>query len=89
MLTTHLVWTMVGFLGQFLFASRFLVQWWASERRKRLVVPVAFWYLSLIGGFALLAYAVHRRDPVFIVGQLAGVLVYTRNLSWARRDAPA
>lgn len=87
--SSHISWTLLGFLGQALFASRFLVQWWVSERRKRVTVPSAFWYLSLCGGLALLIYAVHRRDPVFVVGQLAGIFVYSRNLSWARRGATA
>ncbi len=74
------IWLAVGFLGQAMFGARFLVQWIASERRKQSVVPKAFWYLSLLGGLTLLTYAIHRRDPVFIVGQLTGVLIYTRNL---------
>jgi lipid-A-disaccharide synthase-like uncharacterized protein len=73
-------WMAVGFLGQGLFFSRFLVQWIASERRGASVVPVSFWWLSLGGGALLLAYAVHRMDPVFILGQSFGFLVYARNL---------
>ena len=73
-------WIMVGFIGQMMFSGRFLVQWVASERLKRSVVPRAFWYFSVGGGLTLLAYAIHRRDPVFIVGQLAGLFVYFRNL---------
>lgn len=73
-------WLAVGFLGQLLFTSRFLVQWVASERRRQSVVPTAFWYLSLGGATLLLAYAIWRRDPVFILGQAFGFLVYTRNL---------
>ena len=85
-------WLGVGFLGQLLFTSRFLVQWLASERRRDSVVPKAFWWFSLAGGLTLLSYAVFRlKDPVIIVGQGAGVLIYTRNLyliSQARhRDA--
>jgi lipid-A-disaccharide synthase-like uncharacterized protein len=74
------VWLAIGFIGQALFFGRFFVQWIASERRKQSVVPRAFWYLSLAGGTVLLAYAIHRRDPVFILGQSAGFLIYTRNL---------
>jgi lipid-A-disaccharide synthase-like uncharacterized protein len=74
------LWLVVGFLGQALFFSRFLVQWIASERRGESVVPRGFWYLSLGGAALLLAYAIHRRDPVFILGQSFGFLVYTRNL---------
>jgi lipid-A-disaccharide synthase-like uncharacterized protein len=73
-------WLVVGFLGQALFFSRFLVQWIASERRGESIVPRAFWYLSLGGAALLLAYSIHRRDPVFILGQSVGFFVYTRNL---------
>jgi lipid-A-disaccharide synthase-like uncharacterized protein len=73
-------WIVAGFAGQAMFTARFLVQWIASERVKRSVVPHLFWYLSLGGGSILLIYAIHRRDPVFIVGQATGLLVYSRNL---------
>ena len=73
-------WYLVGFLGQLLFSSRFLLQWIASEIAKRPVLPRNFWYLSLGGGIALFAYAIHQHDPVFAVGQGAGLLVYARNL---------
>ena len=82
------IWLAVGFLGQAMFGARFLVQWIASERRKQSVVPKAFWYLSLFGGLTLLTYAIHRRDPVFIVGQLTGVFIYTRNLWLIYRPHP-
>lgn len=83
------LWLVIGFLGQALFGSRFLVQWIASERRRRSIVPVAFWYLSIAGSALLLAYALHRRDPVFVVGQLTGSFIYTRNLYfiWRSRGA--
>lgn len=74
------LWMIIGFGGQGLFSARFIVQWLASERVKRSVIPVAFWYLSLAGGMTLLAYAIHREDPVIIAGQSAGVFVYLRNL---------
>ena len=74
------LWIGIGFAGQFLFFSRFLVQWIASEKAKRSVVPVAFWYFSMVGGITLLFYSIHRRDPVFIAGQAAGLLIYARNL---------
>jgi lipid-A-disaccharide synthase-like uncharacterized protein len=67
-------------LGQALFSARFFVQWLASERVKRSVIPTAFWYFSLAGGVTLLAYAIHRQDPVFIAGQGLGLVVYLRNL---------
>src|SRR4051795_4793538 len=85
------LWLAIGFLGQAVFTARFLVQWVASERRRDSVVPVAFWWLSLLGGFTLLAYATYRRDPVIILGQSMGVFVYVRNLMLVakakRRDA--
>lgn len=73
-------WLGIGFLGQGLFSSRFLVQWIASERSKRSVVPMLFWYLSLSGGLVLLAYAIYRGDPVFILGQAFGFFIYLRNI---------
>jgi lipid-A-disaccharide synthase-like uncharacterized protein len=73
-------WLLVGFLGQALFTARFVVQWLASERRRDSVVPVAFWWLSLLGGGALLSYAISRQDPVIMVGQAMGLFVYVRNL---------
>jgi lipid-A-disaccharide synthase-like uncharacterized protein len=73
-------WVVVGFLGQGLFSARFLVQWLASERARRSVVPRAFWFFSLGGGITLLAYALYRRDPVFIAGQGIGIFIYARNL---------
>jgi len=73
-------WVVVGFLGQGLFSARFLVQWLASERARRSVVPRAFWFFSLGGGITLLAYALYRRDPVFIAGQGVGLFIYVRNL---------
>ena len=80
------IWLAVGFVGQAMFFSRFLVQWIASERRGESVVPLAFWWLSLAGGALLLAYAVYRRDPVFILGQAFGFVVYTRNLFLIRKS---
>src|SRR3954451_12343948 len=74
------VWLIIGFAGQALFTARFLVQWIASERRRDSVVPVAFWWLSLLGGLTLLSYASYRQDPVIIVGQARGLVVYARNL---------
>jgi lipid-A-disaccharide synthase-like uncharacterized protein len=73
-------WLTIGFLGHALFTARFLVQWVASEKQRDSVVPVAFWWLSLLGGTALLAYAISRRDPVIIVGQSMGLFIYARNL---------
>lgn len=78
-------WLAVGFGGQALFTSRFLIQWIASERRGESVLPVAFWYLSLVGGLLLLIYAISRVDPVIITGQALGVVVYGRNLVLVHR----
>ena len=74
------VWVVLGFVAQGFFTMRFLVQWIASERARASVIPVAFWFLSIGGGLLLLIYALYRRDPVFIVGQAFGLLVYVRNL---------
>ena len=71
---------MLGLCGQAFFLSRFLVQWIASERAGRSVIPMAFWYLSLGGGLTLFAYALHVGDPVFILGQSTGAAIYVRNL---------
>jgi lipid-A-disaccharide synthase-like uncharacterized protein len=79
-MSKELFWIGVGFIGQALFSMRFIVQWWESERQRRSVVPLAFWYFSLAGGATLLGYAIYRLDPVFIVGQLAGLFIYFRNL---------
>ena len=73
-------WVIWGFIAQLVFTFRFLVQWIASERHGNSVIPISFWYLSLIGGLGLLIYALVRADPVFILGQLFGVIVYIRNL---------
>ena len=80
-MTETSLWIGIGFAGQLLFTSRFLVQWIASERRRESVVPVAFWWFSLAGGVTLLGYALWRHDPVFIMGQAMGLVVYARNLT--------
>lgn len=79
------VWLVVGFLGQAMFTARFIAQWITSERRKQSIVPVTFWWFSMAGGALLLCYALRRQDPVFIVGQAAGLVVYSRNLILIRR----
>jgi lipid-A-disaccharide synthase-like uncharacterized protein len=79
-MTTEHLWMGVGFLGQAMFSARMLLQWIASERRKRSVVPRAFWYCSMMGGITLFAYAIYKSDAVFIVGQGAGIVVYARNI---------
>lgn len=74
------IWLSIGFLGQVMFSLRFLIQWIASEKKKESVVPITFWYFSLFGGLILLSYAIYRKDPVFILGQFGGIIVYLRNL---------
>ncbi len=81
------IWITVGLLGQLMFTARFVVQWIASEKAGRSVVPVAFWYFSILGGLIVLAYGIHKLDPVIIVGQLPGVVIYGRNLWLIKTDA--
>ena len=83
------VWLAVGLLGQLMFTARFVVQWIASERAGKSVVPVAFWYFSLIGGVVVLVYGLHKLEPVIILGQLPGVVIYTRNLWLIRAERQA
>ncbi len=88
----ELAWVILGLGAQLLFSMRFIIQWIASEREKKSVVPEAFWWFSILGGVTLLAYAIHRKDPVFILGQSIGVVIYLRNL-WllyaAKRNTPS
>jgi len=79
-------WLALGFAGQALFSARFLVQWLYSERHKRSLIPLAFWYLSVAGGATLFASALHIGDPVFILGQSMGVLIYGRNLYFIHKE---
>jgi lipid-A-disaccharide synthase-like uncharacterized protein len=79
------IWLGIGFLGQGLFFGRWVVQWITSEKRAESQVPISFWYMSLIGGLITLAYAIYRKDPVFIAGQSIGSVVYIRNLMLIRR----
>jgi lipid-A-disaccharide synthase-like uncharacterized protein len=79
-------WALLGLLAQAAFTGRFLIQWIASERTGRSVIPISFWYLSLFGSLGLLIYAVGRADPVFILGQSFGSVVYIRNLSLIHRE---
>ena len=83
---TTTIWLGIGFMGQALFSMRFLIQWISSEKQKKSVIPIAFWYFSLGGGVTLLSYAIFRLDPVFIVGQAGGLLVYSRNLYFVYRE---
>ena len=88
-ITNEHIWLAIGFLGQGLFFGRWVIQWVASERKAESQVPIAFWYMSLIGGLITLAYAIYRRDPVFIAGQSIGSLVYIRNLMLISRASQA
>jgi lipid-A-disaccharide synthase-like uncharacterized protein len=85
------LWVIIGLSGQVLFALRFVIQWLASEKRKESVIPIAFWYFSLGGSLILLAYAIHIRDPVFILGQSTGSFIYVRNLMliYRKKRAPS
>ena len=87
--TVELVWLAVGFLAQAMFSMRFIIQWIASERVKRSIVPEAFWYFSLAGGALLFAYAIYRLDPVFMLGQGMGLLIYIRNIQLIRNGKRA
>ena len=84
-MTSEQWWVGFGLFGQALFTGRFIVQWVSSERQKKSVIPVAFWYLSISGATVLLSYAVYRQDPVFIIGQSTGFVIYFRNLQLLSR----
>lgn len=84
--TSKVIWITIGFIGQGLFTGRFLIQWIYSEKKRKSIIPTAFWYFSLAGGVTLLAYAIHRKDPVFIAGQATGVVVYVRNLTLISKE---
>jgi lipid-A-disaccharide synthase-like uncharacterized protein len=83
------LWIVIGFAGQSLFFMRFFVQWLASEKAGRSVVPHAFWYFSVAGGITLFVYALYRQDPVFIIGQSTGLFIYARNLYFIRNRPDA
>ncbi|MGD9109011.1 MAG: lipid-A-disaccharide synthase N-terminal domain-containing protein [Gammaproteobacteria bacterium] len=83
------IWLVIGFGGQAVFSMRFVVQWLHSEKQKRSVIPLAFWYLSIFGSLTILAYAIHRHDPVIILGQAFGTLVYLRNLYFIYKEKQA
>ncbi len=88
-LPTPWVWWVIGGVGQAVFFSRFFVQWLASEAAKKSVIPNAFWWLSLVGSSLLLAYAIYRKDPIFIIGQMSGFLIYSRNLVLIKKERTA
>jgi len=83
------LWVAIGFLGQLSFSARFIIQWIWSEMKRRSVIPIYFWYFSLLGGSILTIYAFHRKDPVFLVGQGMGLIVYVRNLMLIRHQSSA
>jgi lipid-A-disaccharide synthase-like uncharacterized protein len=85
-MTSSFIWLVVGFVGQAVFVTRFLLQWLYSEYKRRSTFPMAFWYASILGGLILLVYAIYKRDPVFIVGQAGGLIIYLRNLQLRLRE---
>ena len=84
--TIELIFLIIGFVGQGVFASRFIVQWIYSEKKGESTIPIIFWYLSIIGGIFLLIYAIFRQDPVIITGQSFGIFIYLRNLILIYRE---
>lgn len=86
---TDLLWLGLGLVAQLMFSLRFIIQWLASEKEKRSVIPTAFWWFSLFGGVLLLAYGIHRGEPVIILGQSLGIVVYARNLMLLHHDRRA
>lgn len=84
--STEIIILVIGFAGQAMFFMRFFVQWLYSEKHRRSLIPTAFWYFSLAGSFLLLTYAIIKKDPVFIVGQSTGFIIYTRNLVLIKRE---
>jgi lipid-A-disaccharide synthase-like uncharacterized protein len=87
----ELIWIGIGLVAQLMFSMRFLVQWIATEKARASIIPETFWYFSFAGGVLLLAYAVYRMDPVFILGQATGLVIYSRNIYfiWLGKRAPA
>jgi len=88
-MTTEQIWVAIGLSGQLLFSGRWLVQWITSERARRSVIPIAFWYFSVAGSLTLLAYALYRMDPVFVLGHVANSVIYVRNLVLLMREKRA
>lgn len=84
-LKSNYLWLWLGLFSQAMFFARFLIQWIVSEAKKMSVIPVSFWYLSILGSIGLLTYSIYRKDPVFIIGQSLGIIIYTRNLSLHRK----
>jgi lipid-A-disaccharide synthase-like uncharacterized protein len=86
-ITTTNIWIAIGFIGQGMFFMRFFVQWLASEKERKSVIPQSFWYYSILGSLILLAYAIWRKDPVIILGQSTGFIIYFRNLYLINRNS--
>ncbi len=82
------LWVLFGFAAQFIFFLRFAVQWWVSEKKKQSVIPVSFWYLSLVGTLMILIYSIHRKDIVFIAASCLNSLIYIRNLMLIKNKKP-
>ena len=82
-----LSWLIIGFLGQLFFSARFILQWIYSEINKKSIIPLGFWFFSILGGITLLIYAIHRKDPVFIMGQATGLFIYARNLYFINKQS--
>jgi lipid-A-disaccharide synthase-like uncharacterized protein len=80
-------WVLFGFLAQFIFFLRFVVQWIASEKNKKVVIPMSFWYLSLVGSIMILIYSIKRQDIVFITASILNTLIYIRNIYLSKKDA--
>ncbi|MBE9562045.1 MAG: lipid-A-disaccharide synthase N-terminal domain-containing protein [Proteobacteria bacterium] len=85
-MSNETIWIMIGLTGQVFFSMRFLIQWWQSERQKKSVIPIEFWYFSILGAVTLLSYAIYRADPVFILGQSIGLFIYLRNLHLIKKS---
>ena len=85
--TSKIFWLALGLFGQTVFFMRFFVQWLASEKAKKSTIPVSFWYFSILGGLITLVYAIHQKDPVFILGQSTGLFIYLRNLWFIKKHA--
>ncbi|MDM8568115.1 lipid-A-disaccharide synthase N-terminal domain-containing protein [Thiotrichales bacterium HSG1] len=85
-MTSETMWIIIGLTGQVFFSMRFLIQWWQSERQQKSVIPIEFWYFSILGAATLLTYAIYRADPVFILGQSTGLFIYLRNLHLIKKS---
>ncbi|MCK5876419.1 MAG: lipid-A-disaccharide synthase N-terminal domain-containing protein [Candidatus Marithrix sp.] len=85
-MSNEVIWVIIGLTGQIFFSMRFLIQWWQSEQQQKSVIPIEFWYFSILGAVTLLSYAIYRADPVFILGQSTGLFIYLRNLHLIKKS---